>query len=251
MSGRARVFDWPASEGPVVLAEGPYRRASSFVDRSMRARFGGTVIVEPLNPSSPVDAPIMWAESHEHLMAEGIAWVGLTIKPNTIKALKAFDPVRYARVTMPNPAATPRCIVDRINPSSQPTTPADETGLAWDILSQVGALLKDASASDAVGLVARRLYMTGQSQTAGYARTYATVFGQTTQDRGGKPLYDAYLYSGSPPWQVPLHQCREDLARGDARLITPGVGVPDHRAVRPGGYRNERHDAPAGRRLTR
>jgi hypothetical protein len=68
--------------------------------------------------------------------------------------------------------------------------------------------------------------MTGQSQTAGYARTYASVFGTSVVDAKGKPLFDAYLYSGSPPWQVPLNQCSKDLPPGDPRLITAAVGVP-------------------------
>jgi hypothetical protein len=68
--------------------------------------------------------------------------------------------------------------------------------------------------------------MTGQSQTGGYARTYASVFGKLIRGPNGKPLYDAYIYSGSPPWQVPLHQCRKDLDAGDPRLLTAAVGVP-------------------------
>ena len=68
--------------------------------------------------------------------------------------------------------------------------------------------------------------MTGQSQTAGYARLYATLFSRTEVTDDGKPLYDAYLYSGSPPWQVPINQCRKDLPPGDPRLITGPAGVP-------------------------
>ncbi len=226
VTGKARVFDWPQQQTPVVLGEGPYT-TRMLVRRPRDAkRFNGTVIVEPLNPSGAVDAPIMWAESHEYLIAEGYAWVGITIKPNTLKALKTFDPVRYAALAMPAPGGTPRCAVERINPSSQPTTAAEETGLAWDMLSQIGALLKGASGANVLGSAAQRLYMTGQSQTAGYARTYATVFHPMTRAADGTPLYDAYLYSGSPPWQVPLNQCRADLPAGDARLITPAVGVP-------------------------
>ncbi|RYZ62048.1 MAG: hypothetical protein EOP08_12680, partial [Proteobacteria bacterium] len=184
------------------------------------------MIVEPMNPSTPVDLAIMWAESHEHFIDQGYAWVGITIKPNTIRALKTFDPQRYAGVSMAAPAGAVRCAADRINPSSQPTTPADETGLAWDMLSQIGALLKSDGAASPLSVAARRLYLTGQSQTAGYARTYATLFHATTQGSDGRPLFDAYLYSGSPPWQVPLHQCRADLPAGDIRLMTPAVGVP-------------------------
>jgi len=36
-------------------------------------------------------------------MADGYVWVGITIKPNTIKSLKAFDRQRYAALSMPNP----------------------------------------------------------------------------------------------------------------------------------------------------
>jgi hypothetical protein len=226
IGGQARVFDWPDGARQKVLAQGPYV-ARILVRRPKESRdFNGTVIVEPFNPSSPVDLPIMWAESHQQMLADGYAWVGVTIKPNTIKALKQFDAVRYSSVAMPNPLASPRCDTPGINAWSQPTTPADETGLAWDMLSQLGRLLKEDAPANPLGQPAQRLYMTGQSQTAGYARTYAAVFGRTTVDGKGKPLFDAYLYSGSPPWQVPLHQCMKDLPAGDPRLITPAVGVP-------------------------
>jgi hypothetical protein len=226
ISGQARVFDGSNGPAPKVLGQGPY--TTRILVRRPRdpGRFNGTVIVEPFNPSTPVDLPIMWAESHQLMLADGYAWVGISIKPNTIRSLKKFDSARYASLAMSNPAARPRCEAGAINPWSQPTTTADETGLAWDMLSQLGRLLKESSSTNPLGQAAQRLYMTGQSQTAGYARTYATVFGATVVDGKGKPLYDAYLYSGSPPWQVPLNQCAKDFPPGDPRLITPAVGVP-------------------------
>jgi hypothetical protein len=222
ISGQARVFEWSHK----VLAQGSYTTRILVRRPRDRQRFNGTAIVEPLNPSTAVDLPIMWAESHEQMLADGYAWVGITIKPNTIESLKKFDPTRYASVAMPNPGARPRCEAKDINPWSQPTAPSHETGLAWDMLSQLGRLLKEDSPANPLGYAAQRLYMTGQSQTAGYARTYASVFGTTVIDSKGKPLFDAYLYSGSPPWQVPLNQCAKDFPPGDPRLITPAVGVP-------------------------
>ena len=209
-----------------MLGRGPY--ATRILVRRPRdpKRFNGTVIVEPLNPSEDVDLPIMWAESYRSLIADGYAWVGVTIKPNTIKSLKAFDPVRYGSLGMPNPRPVETCAATAINAWSKPTTPADETGLAWDMLSQIGALLKSRAASNPIPWPVHRLYMTGQSQTAGYARTYATVFARDVASPGGGALYDGYLYSGSPPWQVPLNQCRKDLDPGDPRLVTPPAGVP-------------------------
>jgi hypothetical protein len=228
LAGRARVFDWPRRNGdaPQVLAEGRYVTRLLIRRPVDPARFNGTVIVEPMNPSTPVDLPIMWAQSHRHFIEAGYAWVGITIKPNTIQSLKSFDAARYGDLAMPNPSGAPRCSVAQINPSSQPTTTSDETGLAWDIISQTGVLLKSRNAANPLGVAAQRLYLTGQSQTAGYARTWATLFGRHVTGPDGKPLYNAFLYSGSPPWQVPIHQCRAELPPGDPRLITPAIGVP-------------------------
>ncbi|HMA12600.1 MAG TPA: alpha/beta hydrolase domain-containing protein, partial [Steroidobacteraceae bacterium] len=60
----------------------------------------------------------------------------------------------------------------------------------------------------------------------GYARTWASVFARYTQGPGGGPLYDGFLYSGSPPWQVPLHQCATGFADEDPRSRTAPAGVP-------------------------
>jgi len=226
VSGEARVFDWPKYGAPDQLSKGPFT-TRILVRRPLDPkRFNGTAIVEPLNPSSPVDLPIMWAQSYQQFMADGYAWVGVTIKPNTIKSLKRFDPRRYASLEMPSPFPQPLCRATDINPWAQPTTPDDETGLAFDILSEVGALLKSDTKSNPLLSPAKRLYMTGQSQTAGYARTYATVFGEREAAPDGRPLYDAYLYSGSPPWQVPLNQCMKEFPARDTRLLTGPAGVP-------------------------
>jgi hypothetical protein len=226
ISGLGRVFDWPGRNGVKALGEGPYVTRMLVRRPKSDKNFNGTAIVEPLNPSSPVDLPIMWAESYGQFMSDGYAWVGITIKPNTIKSLKKFDPRRYGSLSMPNPHSEPACGAHDINPWAQPTTPAGETGLAFDILSQVGLLLKSSSPENPLTRPAARLYMTGQSQTAGYARTYANVFSEMVIGTRGEPLYDAYLYSGSPPWQVPLHQCMKEFASGDPRLLTPPAGVP-------------------------
>ena len=227
ISGDARVFGWPNGRTtPPMLATGHYTTRILVRRPKDDSKFNGTAIVEPMNPSSPVDLPIMWAESYSQFMADGYAWVGITIKPNTIKALKKFDPARYGALAMPHPSSGPTCGAKDINSWAQPTTPADETGLAWDILNEVGALLKATSADNPLSRRADRLYMTGQSQTAGYARTYATFFGLTEKAPDGHPLYDGYLYSGSPPWQVPLSQCLKGFSPGDPRLLTGPAGVP-------------------------
>ena len=226
VAGTAGIYDWPRAGAPVALAQGPYvTRILVRRPRELR-RFSGTVIVEGLNPSTPVDLPIMWGHSHRQFIADGHAWVGVTVKPYTIRSLRRFDPQRYGALSLAHPPGAPTCAETAINRWSQPTTAQEETGLAWDILTQVGALLKSTTASNPLPRSAQRLYMTGQSQTAGYARTWASVFARHTQDASGGPLYDGFLYSGSPPWQVPLHQCNAGFADEDPRSRTAAAGVP-------------------------
>jgi streptogramin lyase len=226
IAGTAGLYDWPDGREPVAKAQGPY--ATRILVRRPRdaRRFSGTVIVEGLNPSTPVDLPIMWGHSHRQFIADGHAWVGVTVKPYTLRSLGRFDPARYGELAMAHPAGGPVCGDAAINRWSQPSTPAEETGLAWDILTQVGALLKSSSAGNPLHQPAARLFMTGQSQTAGYARTWASVFARYIQSARGGPLYDGFLYSGSPPWQVPLHQCATSFADDDPRSRTAPAGVP-------------------------
>lgn len=186
------IYDWPEGREPVARAHGPYATRILEAGRAMRA--------SPAAPSSsrdesltPVDLPIMWGHSHRQFIADGHAWVGVTVKPYTLRALRRFDPARYGELAMAHPPGGPTCAQEAINRWSQPSTPAEETGLAWDILTQVGALLKSRGADNPLRQPARRLYMTGQSQTAGYARTWASVFARHVQGPGGGPLYDGFL----------------------------------------------------------
>lgn len=226
LAGSAGIYNWPEGSAPVAVASGPYT-TRILVRRPLETRrFSGTVIVEGLNPSTPVDLPIMWGHSHRQFIADGHVWVGVSVKPYTLRSLRRFDPARYGELAMAHPAGGPVCAETAINRWSQPTTPDEETGLAWDILTQTGALLKSADASNPLPRPAERLYMTGQSQTAGYARTWASVFARHTEGPDGGPLYDGFLYSGSPPWQVPLHQCAAGFADEDPRSHTAAAGVP-------------------------
>lgn len=226
VAGTAGVYDWPRDAAPVARAHGPYATRIMVRRPSDLRRFSGTVIVEGLNPSTPVDLPIMWGHSYKQFMADGHIWVGVTVKPYTLRALRRFDPQRYGQLSMARPAGAQACPETAINRWSQPTTLQEETGLAWDILTQVGALLKSKAPVNPLPKPAQRLYMTGQSQTAGYARTWASVFARHTQAASGGPLYDGFLYSGSPPWQVPLHQCDPGFADEDVRSLTAPAGVP-------------------------
>jgi Alpha/beta hydrolase domain len=233
--GDARVYDWPAPGELKIIARARYVTRILVRRPKDASHFSGTVIVEPFNPSADVDLPIMWAESHDYFMEAGDAWVGVTIKPNTVDALKRFDSGRYSDLSFPlvRPfteacrAAEAAYFADIQLPVPAPTL-TGETGLAWDILSEVGALLKSKAQHNPLHrFPVERVYLTGQSQTAGYTRTYASAISPLARLPSGKPIYDGFLGSGHMAWQVPLNNCAAPLAAGDPRLITHALGVPD------------------------
>ena len=179
IEGTARTLEWPAAGRLEEVARGPYVTRILIRRPKNPRKFSGTVVVEPLNPSIRYDLPLIWGSSHEHFLRHGDVWVGVTVKPVAIAALKEFDRKRYARLGFPNPLPPDRtCGQERLPmprgglpPESSPAT---ENGLMWDALSQVGALLKSHNAANPLkGLAVDRLYMTGDSQSGGFVLDYA------------------------------------------------------------------------------
>ena len=68
-------------------------------------------------------------------------WIGITVKPVAAKALKKFNPERYAPLSWTNPLPLDKTCPMPIS-SIADTVPETENGLAWDIISQVGALVR-------------------------------------------------------------------------------------------------------------
>ena len=87
----------------VRTADAPYTTRVLVRRPAKRTKLSGNVVVEMLNPSNLFDLNIGWALSHDEYTRNGDVWVGITAKPVTIAALKAFDPERYASLSMANP----------------------------------------------------------------------------------------------------------------------------------------------------
>jgi len=125
------------------------------------ARFNGTVVVEWLNVSGQVDGNPDWTMTHNELVREGAAWVGVSAQavgvnqlkcPTVIPAAGCFvapgDPVRYAALSHPGDS------------------------YSYDIFSQAGQALVDNSATLLGGLTPTTLLAAGESQSAGRMVTY-------------------------------------------------------------------------------
>ena len=193
--------------------------------------FSGNVIVELLNPTTFVDLAPTWMESHTHFLRNRDIYVGITVKPITIHSLKKFDSKRYEPLSMTNPLPIDQACSEPVSPLPD-TTPETENGLVWDIVSQVGALLKSKGSQNPLrAFDVQYLYASGVSQTGDYLITYHNVFHSKAKLEGGNSIFDGYLiiypvYIFGESGTTPLHQCAEAIPGEDPRAKIQPSGAP-------------------------
>ncbi len=210
ISGNANVYDYD-SEGNVIIKtpDAPYTTRILIRRPVDKSSFSGNVVVELNNPTALYDMDLQWMFCRDFFLENSDIWVGVTVKPVALKALQAFNPERYAPLSMNNPQPTDK----RCEP--EPSTPVDttsetENGLVWDIISQVGALLKsDREANPIRGYRVDYLIATGYSQTGGYLTTYINLIHplDTAKLSDGSPIYDGYMIGDGDAFMFPLNQC--------------------------------------------
>jgi hypothetical protein len=227
LSGTANVYDWPAPGPAVVRTVGAPYTTRVLVRRPREARkFSGNAVVEMLNPSNRMDLNIGWAISHAEWTRRGDAWIGVTVKPISVVAMKKFDPVRYAALSWANPlpASDPRnCTVG--GDSSRDT----ENGLSWDVFRDAGLWLRSGSASNPFATRGRsaveKVYAWGYSQTGGFLYTYINAIHPRDVRAYGKPVFDGYLI-GVASGPMPINQCSGRIPADDPRSKIRNAGVP-------------------------
>jgi hypothetical protein len=148
-------------------------------------RFNGTVVVEWLNVSGGVDDSPDWTLSHNELVREGFAWVGVSAQQVGVNAAKTIDPTDYSSLNHPGDS------------------------YSYDIFSQAGQAVRDDSAQVLGGLRPRALIAAGESQSAFRMMTYIDAvqpiahvyngFLVHSQFGTGAPLSQAPQASFSPP----------------------------------------------------
>jgi hypothetical protein len=223
VSGTANVYDWAASGELNVLSAGaPYTNRILVRRPADPARFSGTVIVEMMHAPRGLDFPLMWSWMHEHVTERGHAWVGLTMSPDAVKALKRFNQTRYAPLSWANPNPAETCAAAGRG-GGAPVTSDSEDGLLWDITSQLAALLKSGSASRPLaGLKVEYVYLT--TQDAAHL-TYINAIQRHATVAGGKPAYDGHLTkSGRRAGRI--RRCAAAPGNGDPRHAIRNAGVP-------------------------
>ncbi len=180
--------------------------------------FSGTVFLELLNATAGWDGDPIWQSNHEYIIRSGAAWLGITARPVTVDFLRhgwgsstnvARNASRYRSLSMP------------------------EEGQVWDMLSQVGLLLKTPTSNHnpLSRFAVARVIMVGYSQSADYQVTYANSFHSEAQTTSGEPVYDGYFISAGhgqakhvrgpgneTPEYLPEND-RRNLIRADAPVI--------------------------------
>lgn len=174
------------------------------------ADFNGAVYVDILNASSKVDVPDIWRRSYDFFMNSGYIYIGITSKDVNVQALKRFDPDRYHVLNWKAGGK-------------------DENGLFWDMLGQLGALIKEEDSpllygGDYSGGVSS--YLVGQSQSGWYVNTFSNCFGAAnyllddalTEDdiqelEGEAHIYDGFLNVVGGMMDAPIGTKQTDSAR--------------------------------------
>jgi hypothetical protein len=280
VSGLANIYDFDG-DGKITLkaADAPYTTRILVRRPASPHEFSGNIIVELLNPTARYDLDIQWQFSSDYFLAHKDVWVGVTVKPVTVEALKTFDPKRYAPLSMANPLPPDKTCPNPVSllPDS---TPATENGLVWDILSQLGALLKSTSPKNPLhgfdvnpvrnssgplnpaveqrGIISngvKRVFATGYSQTAGYLVPYINFIRPlpTAALDSGKPVYDGYLIGDGDGLPISINQCSASLKPGDPRFVIqprpePVISVGTQTLLVPGVLaRRGDSDSPADR----
>jgi hypothetical protein len=235
VSGVANVYDWP-TDGParVRTAQAPYTTRVLIRRPADRRRFSGNAILEPLNPSNRFDLNIGWAISHAQFVRSGDAWVGVTAKPISVAAMKAFNPARYAPLSWANPL--PETDPQNCTMVAGDSARTTENGLIWDVLRQVGAWVKSRDNSNPLAYgrgnqtPVQRLYAWGYSQSGNFLITYLNAIHPLDVRALGKPLFDAYFLA-VPVGLTAIHQCAQAPGPGDPRRPIANAGVPVMRVV--------------------
>jgi hypothetical protein len=192
VAGAANIYDWAYPTGVELFETRPYKTRFLVRRPANPNHFSGRVVFEMLNPSSLLDIPIVWAKLGDHILRSGDIWVGVSIQPSVIRALKAFNiPVNAQGGGGGNGRYD-----SLLDPPGTGEPIFSEQGQAWDIAAQLGRLLKSDAPENplaAPGFTAERIYLMGQSQTGAYTLTYVNGFSQLQRMPGGGPIFDGYL----------------------------------------------------------
>ena len=209
LSGTANVYEYNDAGDGVRIKEPdvPYTTVI-LVRRPIHVKdFSGRVQLEMGHPQFGATTQ-MWAHSNKKFMREGDAWVRITNSRggptgSSLAVLQQYDPERYASLAFP------------------------EDGLNWDVIGQVGELLKsNTPASPLNPLKVKQIFMGGFSGSGAITQMWINDFSQILRRPDGSSIMDGYVV-GEPSGYPLINSQAERIAADDPRqaVIPPGVPV--------------------------
>ncbi len=219
VSGLANIYDWTtngrSTQLSVLAAAVPWT-TRVLVRRPTDARkFSGLVVVELLDAGDLHDRAPLWGLSSQQFLRHGDVWVGVTVRPAAAAALRRFDQVRYSTLSF-NHVQPADCRSGSTDLRAYP--PDTETGLAWDLIAQVGALLRSSSKENPLlELNPRFVLAAGYGEAGAYVTTYVNALHDVQRRGDGAPVYDGYLNAAGAHLSVPINQCAAPLSADDPR----------------------------------
>ena len=179
IAGTATAYAANGSTTATVASTAHPYKTRIVVRRPAAARdFNGTVILEWYNVSNLYDQEVDWLQSHEHLVREGYAWVGVSAQyagVHSATGLRAWSPQRYGTLDV----------------SAGGTITND--ALSYDIFSQAAKAVRGSRPADPLGaLQARQVLATGHSQSAARLRTYVNSIHPLANELDGFVLHGLF-----------------------------------------------------------
>src|SRR5262245_48477572 len=131
--------NWSVSINPAPEGTAGYTTRFVVFRPSDPAKFNGTVVVEWLNVSGGVDGNPDWTMTHNELIREGAAYVGVSAQAVGVNQLKC-------PATLPSPPVPP-CLVAPGDPVRYASLLHPGDSFSYDIFSQAGQAIRDNSAA--------------------------------------------------------------------------------------------------------
>jgi Alpha/beta hydrolase domain len=207
VSGSANVYRYGV-DGAVEVDRGGVSYATRILIRRPQSprRFSGNVHVETSHPQYGFN--VVWSQTFDYLLSNGDAYVSITTRrtnngSSAIEGLKAFDPIRYESLDF------------------------TEDGLNWDVIGQVGRLLKTETPENPLReFDVERLYASGWSGGGALLLLYISDgFHDQARLPGGAPIFDGYLV-GEPSPYPRINSTADELPENDERQRVQPRDVP-------------------------
>ncbi len=189
-----------SSDGKWVVATGvsaPYETRIAVYRPINPKKFNGTVVVEWLNVSGGTDDSPDWTLSHNELIRDGFAWVGVSAQQVGVDSAKSTDPAEYSSLSDPGDS------------------------FSYDIFSQAGQTVREDSSKILGGLRPHTLIGAGESQSAGRLMTYIDAIQPISHVFQGF-LVHSQFGTGAPLSQSP----QTNYAAPNPTTIRSDIGVP-------------------------